>query len=175
MRIIETDRLYLREFALQDADFLFTLNNDEEVLKFTGDSAFIDESEAITFLNNYNDYEKNGFGRWVVVKKDTDEAIGWNGIKLNEENLIDIGFRFYRKEWNKGYATESSLGVLDYSFNKVGCDKIIGRASINNIPSIRVLEKIKMNFWKQGNVEGLDESLYYTITKNQYSNLFPTS
>lgn len=171
MRIIETKRLYLREFIIQDAEFLFALNNDEEVLKFTGDKPFENVSEAFEFIKNYKDYKLNGFGRWVVISKKSGEPIGWNGIKLNEENLIDIGFRFFKKDWNRGYATESSIGVLDYSFTKIGCNQVIGRASIDNAASIKVLEKLNMKFWKNGDVQGLNKSVYYSMTKDQYFDL----
>lgn len=163
--IIETDRLILRELDSNDSVHFYNLNSDPEVLKYTGDAPFSSIADAEEFLINYKDYQKNGFGRWAVILKETNSFIGWNGLKLNEENLIDIGFRFFKKEWGKGYATESAKAVIKYGFESLNLNEIIGRASKNNIPSIKVLEKIKMSFWKQDSFEGVEDSVYYRIYK----------
>jgi RimJ/RimL family protein N-acetyltransferase len=63
----------------------------------------------------------------------------------------DIGFRFFRKFWGRGYATESAAACLDYGFGQLGLHRIIGRAMELNTASIRVLEKIGMR--KVGPVE----------------------
>jgi RimJ/RimL family protein N-acetyltransferase len=164
-RIIETDRLILRELNRNDSLSFYNLNSDSEILKFTGDKPFSSVSEAEKFLINYSDYNKNGFGRWAVILKETNCFIGWCGLKLNEENLIDIGFRFFKKEWGKGYATESAKACIVYGFNHLNLNEIIGRASKDNISSIKVLEKINMMFWKLGSFEGVEDSVYYKICK----------
>ena len=162
-KIIETDRLILRELNTNDSVHFYNLNNDPEVLKYTGDAPFSSIADAEKFLTNYRDYQINGFGRWAVILKETNSFIGWNGLKLNEENLIDIGFRFFKKEWGKGYATESAKAVIKYGFESLNLNEIIGRASKNNIPSIKVLERINMSFWKQDRFEGVEDSVYYRI------------
>ena len=164
--IIETNRLVLRELDIIDSENVFYLNSDTEVLKYTGDLPFSSIAAAENFLLNYSDYRKNGFGRWAVILKETESFIGWCGLKLNEENLVDIGFRFFKNEWGKGYATESAKAVLDYGFNTLKLKEIIGRSSKDNISSISVLEKLNMTFWKYDNFEGVEESVYYRIKKN---------
>ncbi|MBT3587817.1 MAG: GNAT family N-acetyltransferase [Flavobacteriaceae bacterium] len=167
-KITETNRLILRELDSNDSENFFNLNSDPEVLKYTGDLPFSSIVDAKKFLINYSDYKENGSGRWAVILKETESFIGWSGLKLNEENLVDIGFRFFKKEWGKGYATESAKAVLDYGFTILKLKEIIGRASKDNISSIRVLEKLKMTFWKQDRFMGVEESLYYRIKKNDY-------
>ena len=166
-KIIESERLILRELDIKDSESFFKLNSDPLVLKYTGDVPFSSITAAETFLLNYSDYKKNGYGRWAVILKETSSFIGWCGLKLNEENLIDIGFRFFKEEWGKGFATESAKSVIDYGFNILKLKEIIGRASKNNISSIRVLEKLNMNFWKENSFEGVEESVYYRI-KNPF-------
>lgn len=167
--ILQTDRLLLRKFNSSDAQHMFDLNTDAEVLKFTGDLPFNSINEAKKFLKNYTDYQKNGFGRWAVILKSNGKFIGWCGLKLNEENLVDIGFRFFKQEWNKGYATEATNGVLNYGFEKLNLSTIIGRVSSNNAASIKVLEKAQMIFWKEEYCEGLGLAKYYKIEKETYS------
>lgn len=165
--ILETNRLILRTFSIEDAKSMFKLNLDNDVLKYTGDKPFKSIKDAELFLKNYSDYNKNGFGRWSVFLKN-DEYIGWCGLKLNEENTIDIGFRFFKKYWNNGYATESAKACLNYGFTKLNLKEIIGRTDNRNIGSKKVLEKINMNFWKKGNFEGVENGYYYKITKEQF-------
>ena len=147
--ILETERLYLREFIDTDGFHFYHLNNDEEVMKYTGNVPFGNVEKANSFIRNYNDYEKNGFGRWAVCLQDTNEFLGWCGLKLeNEKNEVDLGFRFYREHWNKGYATESAKACVKLGFEKLELLKIVGRAYIENKASIEVLKKCNFKFKK---------------------------
>ena len=62
-QIIETNRLILREFEINDSENFFYLNLDSEVLKYTGDLPFSSVLDANSFLINYSEYKRNGFGR----------------------------------------------------------------------------------------------------------------
>ncbi|WP_196889253.1 GNAT family N-acetyltransferase [Aureivirga sp. CE67] len=167
-KILETNRLILREFSVSDAENMFLLNEDLEVLKFTGDIPFDNIEKAKTFLENYDQYSKNGYGRWAVVLKENNEFIGWCGLKFNEENYTDIGFRFFQKHWNKGFATEAAKATLDYGFETLKLDEIIGRVATENFASIKVLEKLGMHFWKHDTCKGIENSRYYKLKKNDY-------
>ena len=90
------------------------------------------------------------------------------GLKLNEQNLVDLGFRFFRKEWNKGYATEAAHACLEYGFLELDLKEIIGRVARQNKASIKVLEKLSMDYWKNDSCKGIEDSLYYRITKEKY-------
>lgn len=163
--ILETERLILRELTPDDAKDVYELNLNINNIKYTGDKPFRDEKEAKTFLENYKDYELNGYGRWYVIKKSTNEFIGWCGLKYGEmENETDIGFRFFEEEWNKGYATESAIACLNYGFKKLNLKRIIGRAMKENIGSIKVLEKIGLKYEKEVEFDG-KEAVIYKIEK----------
>ena len=163
--IIETVRLKLREFNIGDAINLFQLNLDPEVIKFTGDLPFKNIEEAEKFIENYQEYKKHGFGRWAVEEKESKQFIGWCGLKLNEENYIDLGFRILKPEWKKGYATEAAKACIEYGFENLKLNLIIARTFEQNYPSQKVLEKIGMAFWKRQYCEGLGQTLYYKIEK----------
>lgn len=166
--IIKTERLQLRELTIQDATDFYQLNLDDEVIKYTGDVAFVSIKEAEKFLKNYTDYTQNGFGRWAVIHKKTNNFLGWCGLKKNEEGFIDLGYRFYRKEWGNGYATESAKACLDYGFNQLGLKEIIARTATENIASIKVLEKLGMLFYKTDECDGISNARYYKLTKQDY-------
>ncbi len=146
-KIIETNRLYLRELSIRDAENFYFLNLDEEVIRYTGDKPFETIEDAKLFLENYNPYIEYGYGRWAVIDKSNEEFLGWCGLKFSSElQETDIGFRFYKKHWNNGFATESAKACLDYGFEKLKLQRIVGRAMEANIASIKVLEKIEMKY-----------------------------
>ena len=151
--ILETPRLLLREFREADALHFFELNEDPEVIRYTGDLPFASAEEARRFLLDYDRYKKYGYGRWAVLLKETEAGpawIGWCGLKyIPELNETDIGFRFFRRYWGKGYATEAARACLEYGFRRLGLKRIVGRAMKENGASVRVLEKIGLEFWKE--------------------------
>ncbi len=169
--IFETSRLLLREFNLEDASNLFHLNSNPNVVRYTGDEAFEAIEEAKLFLENYQDYHLNGYGRWAVITKENNRFIGWCGLKLSD-NETDIGFRFFEEEWNKGYATESALACLEYGFEQLRINQIVGRAMRANVASIKVLEKIGLTFEKDFVFEDQEGVLYKIETKSEKQLIF---
>lgn len=168
--ILKTERLILREFEISDAQNMFDLNADPEVIRYTGDPPFGSVDEAKVFLENYSDYLKNAYGRWAVILKESNEFIGWCGLKYHEEGYVDIGFRFFKSRWGKGYASEASKATLAYGFKTLNLDEIIARVIAENIASVRVLEKLNMQFFKHDTCHGFENSRYYRISKKQFCN-----
>lgn len=161
--ILETERLYLREFIKSDGFHFFHLNNDPDVLKYTGNDPFKTLDEATKFIENYPDYKRNGFGRWAVCSKENDVFLGWCGLKYDTElKETDLGFRFYKKYWGQNFATEAALACIQYGFEVLQLKEIVGRAYAANKASIRVLEKCAMHFQKEFLYDG-KPAVFYTI------------
>ena len=166
--ILKTERLLLRELTPDDAENLYKLNLNPNVIKYTGNSAFKDIDETREFLENYPDYKLNGFGRWAVIEKSNNQFLGWCGLKY-DQNLdeTDIGFRFFEEHWNKGFATESAKACLDYGFENLNLTSIIGRAMVENVASIKVLEKIGLSFKKEFDFDEKSKGAIYKIHKQK--------
>ena len=162
MKIIaQTERLILREFIIDDAIYFYKMNNDPEVIQYTGDNAFTSLEDAKEFLSNYNQYELNNMGRWAVCLKDTNEFLGWCGLKYHpKDNIVEVGYRFYKKHWNKGYATESAKASIDYGFKTLKLSKIYAHAHVENLNSHQVIKKCGMEFVKEFDYEGIPANLY---------------
>ncbi|WP_060874318.1 GNAT family N-acetyltransferase [Myroides odoratus] len=159
--IAETPRLLLRELQPTDAQSFYALNANPNVIRYTGNTAFATVEEAKEFLENYNDYKLNGYGRWAVILKDSGQFIGWCGLKYDgDTQQTDIGFRFFEEEWGKGYATESAEACLRIGFDQLGLACIIGRAMKANIASICVLEKLGLTYEQDIVLEGEEAVLY---------------
>lgn len=159
--VLETQRLYLREMLPSDAENAYLLNLDPEVLRYTGDEAFQSTEEAKTFLEAYASYKLYGFGRWAVIRKEDDAFLGWCGLKYTPElDEYDIGYRFMKKYWNQGYATEAAIPCMKLGSERFGMKRIVGRARTENIASIKVLEKLGLIFWKQYMEDGEAWEIY---------------
>jgi len=169
--ILESERLLLREFKISDAKKMYQLNSDPDVIRYTGDGPFDSIESAVQFLENYSDYSKNGFGRWVCIDKKFKEFIGWCGLKKHQDEVVDIGYRFFKKDWGKGFATESAKASLEYGFKNLNLPEIIGRSDAANIASIHVLKKLNMQFWKKKSIDGIGNALIYKINKYQFFNV----
>ena len=148
----ETKRLIIRPFTLNDVDAAYEVNRDPEISKYTGDGGPKSREEIERILRDrvLADYQKYGYGRYAVIHKETQENIGFSGLKyLPEMNEVDLGYRFSKKYWGNGIATESCHPFLEFGFNALKLKKIIGLVLPENIASIRVLEKLGFSFQKK--------------------------
>jgi len=160
--VIETDRLLLRTFTQDDAPLLFELNSDPAVTVYTLDlMTDLDHARQVLVEVILPQYALYNHGRWAVHLKDNLEFIGWCGLKyILERDEVDIGYRFMKKFWGWGYATESAHASLQYGFKKIGLQKIIGRALPGNLASIHVLEKCGMHYIGEEYIDGLLHKTY---------------
>lgn len=167
---IETERLLLREFRLSDSHGIFELNGDPEVIRYTGDEPFADLHAAEEFLRGYAPYASEGFGRWAVLRRSDDAFLGFCGLRYLENGDVDLGYRFMKKYWGQGYATESARACLDFAFLTKDLPEVIARVSPDNVASIHVLEKLGMHYYKKDYCGGIPDSFYYKITSENWKN-----
>lgn len=160
--VIETERLLLRTFTELDAALIYELNFDPDVTRYTHDPVKdIAHAREILEKTIIPQYALYNHGRWAVHLKPTLEFLGWCGLKYRPElNEIDLGYRFKKKSWGKGYATEAAYASIRYGFNKLNLKRIVGRAEIDNIGSWKVLEKCGMTFIGDEEVDGYPVKTY---------------
>lgn len=146
-RILETSRLFLREIQTEDFDDLLRMNSDPEVMKYVGDGSTRDHAQMVRELDMLMSHytRKPGLGIWATISKDSNIFVGASGL-VHYDNTpeIEVGYRMLKEHWNNGYATEASLGLLNYGFSSLGLKKIVSSAHVDNKPSRRVMEKIGM-------------------------------
>jgi RimJ/RimL family protein N-acetyltransferase len=167
MTICETERLILREITSEDAEYDYLLNQDPEVLKYTGETAFESIEAAKYFLEHEDQYKKYGFGRWAVIDKTENNFLGWCGLKYtsNPEEL-DLGFRFNKKYWNIDFAAESVKACVNLGFNRFGMETIVGRAVKENTDFIHLFEKIGLKYYRDSKYIG-QAGVIYKIEKTE--------
>jgi len=152
--MIETKRCLIRKFKKSDYKSLFILDSNQEVHKYLYNNPITTFQDSKFYIQKLlNDYQDYGVGRLYVSDKKTKEFIGWAGLKYNtlklndRINYFDIGYRILPEFWNKGFATELSLEIIDYyKKNFQSISSIIGITRHDNIASIRVLNKCGLIF-----------------------------
>lgn len=164
---IETERLILRELLESDAEKMFEMDSNPNVHIFVGKKPLKNINETHEHIRLIQQQYKNfGTGRWAVVLKETDEFIGWSGIKFitslinNHQNFYEIGYRFNEKYWGKGFATESGKALIDYSFNVMKVEALYAYAHEGNENSRNVLEKLGLKYINSFEYEGETEVWY---------------
>lgn len=149
MNTLETGRLRLREFSVDDSQFIIELLNEPSFIRNIGDRNVHNTEDAHRYLQNgpLASYAKNGFGLYAVILKETSELIGMCGlIKRDQLQDVDIGYAFLPRFWSKGYALEAVSAVKSHGRDVVGLKRLVAIVDPGNDPSIRVLEKIGMKF-----------------------------
>jgi RimJ/RimL family protein N-acetyltransferase len=132
----------LRALTVEDAAAFYSLNSNPEVMRFTGEPRLKSLEEARNALTRYPDFDKVGYGRWGCVSKENKRVIGFCGLKfLDDLNAVDVGYRLLPEYWGRGLATEACLASVNFGFEVLKLDRIIGLVLPDNVASIRVLEK----------------------------------
>lgn len=147
--MIETERLLLREFTLDDAEVYLTLCSHPLITRHVGGPAMttLDEARASLLERPIADYRKHGYGRLACVLKSTGAVIGFAGLKyLDDLCDVDIGYRYLPEYWGKGLATEAGGPLIEYGFKQLQLPRILGLVDLDNIASARVLEKLGLTF-----------------------------
>jgi RimJ/RimL family protein N-acetyltransferase len=161
--ILETERLRLREFILSDADFIVALLNSPGWLKYIGDRNVRTTEQATAYLQNnlLKSYEVNGYGSWLVEKKDNGQAIGSCGI-INRETLEtpDIGYAFLPEHTDLGYAYECAAATMSFAKEQLHIPKISAIVAPANERSVKLLKKIGLHYVKTFCMPNSQEELH---------------
>ncbi len=144
MTFIETPRLLLRPHQKDDVAFMVKLNSDPQVVRYTGDVAFKNDDEAAEIIAVLEEhFAARQLGRLLVIERQSAQPIGWCGFNWHPKvQGVDLGFRFLRKKWGHGFATEVGAACLRWIHANTDIDHIFARAIPENIGSVRVLEKL---------------------------------
>ncbi|MFC2108847.1 GNAT family N-acetyltransferase [Candidatus Bipolaricaulota bacterium] len=151
---LETGRLILRRLTMDDADNLFELDSDPEVMRFlTGgiphSREFIVGKALPHYLSYYDRFDEFGF--WAAIERLTRDFMGWFHFRPSRENSeeIELGYRLKKATWARGFATEGSIALIEKGFRTLGVSKVVATAMAPNARSRRVMEKAGLQFEKE--------------------------
>jgi len=178
---IETERLIMRPFTLDDLPALVRIRTKEEVSRYLGTAALQTPEFVEERLRLYLEcYRRHGFGVAAGAEKSGGEMIGWGGLQPlefgwnglqpegGEVGEIEVGYGFDTPYWGKGYATEVAAAWLRYGFEHAGLARIVAVASPENRSSWHVMEKLGMKYETTGQHYG-SECVLYAISRDEFT------
>jgi RimJ/RimL family protein N-acetyltransferase len=169
MQILETERLILRHFLLDDLDSLFALYCDPDVSQYIPDAPRTYEEtreELEWFMNGHPKHPE--LGLWATMHKEKGEFIGRCGLlpwTIDGKDEVEVAYLISKAYWRQGLGTEAAQAILDYGFEKLHLPRLICLVDEDNLASIKVAENIGMTFEKEGKDE-MGSFLLYSINKS---------
>lgn len=166
--VIETERLRLRMLRDSDLDDLAALFADPDVMRYVGNGQPTDRAEAEKALASIiAHWEREGFGRWAIEDKHTNEFLGYGGLR-SLFGMPEVVYHFAKRHWGKGLATEMARAALNFGFNVKGFDRVVAVAKPGNTASVHVMEKIGMHFEKRTSYYDI-EVIQYAINRDEFT------
>ena len=158
LTVNDTARLSIELMSRDDADLLFELDQDPEVMRYINGGKMTSrkdlEEKMIPRMEQYRNTEK-GWGLWKVIVKDNAQFIGWILVRpmaffsdQPELENLELGWRFKQESWGKGYATEAAKAVMQALTNKGGITQLSAIAMPGNTGSINIMKKLGMTYIK---------------------------
>jgi len=168
----QTSRLLLRPRSMADFAACLAMDREPEVTRYI-QGPWNDPEKHERFL--IDRLEKDwgpGLGYWsIFARQSPDQLIGWV-LLIPYEALgpeIDIGWRLRRAAWGRGFASEAARPIVEHAFQKLGLPRIVADIDPRNIASIRVAEKIGMQFAGDGEYANGAPCKAYVMTKDDFA------
>ncbi len=143
---LATERLLLRPATLEDLDAWLAISRDAEEAWFGAPSSTLDDARA-SITKHIAHHEQHGFGLWAVELRAGGNVVGVAGLAhLEDGPEIEVGYRFLRESWGRGYATEAARAAIAFGLGELGLERIVAVTRPNNRASRRVMEKCGLSF-----------------------------
>ena len=158
--IIETKRLGLRFLQKEDIDYLAKLNSDPDVRQFFPDGTQNREQTELRLNDFISYYETKGLPCFVMFELESGEFVGRCGFSPVESGEIEVGYLLHKKFWGKGLASEVLTTLLEWAKQNIYADYIVAFAPLEHIASQRVMQKCRMEHYKNDTAKGVQCSFY---------------
>ncbi len=176
-KLIETERLILRQFKAEDNIYMFkNWANDDEVTKFLTWRAHKSVEDSTKVISSWvQSYKAPDFYNWAICLKETGEPIGNIAVVRYSKDLgvPYMGYCIGRAYWHKGITAEALKGVIDFLFNEVNVPSILAAHDVNNPHSGGVMQKAGLRYTKTiyaqtTNNQGVCDVKVYVLTQEEY-------
>ena len=171
MTVMETERLWLREYTEDDYDAVYAMVSDPETMQHYPKP--YDAAGARRWLAwSMQNYRERGFGWWALIRKDTGEYIGDCGLTLQPidgENLPEIGYHLDKAHWRQGFGKEAARAVRDWTFANTAFDRVYSYMTAENAGAWKTAEAMGMKRIGAYTDEGYGEMFVYAITREEWA------
>jgi len=173
--IFTTQRLIIRNLKAEDFEGFHEMQNDPEVMKYTGSPVQTAQENKQDLDRVIKLYDKtdNVFWVWAIERKLDGAFVGTCAIvrddpRQNYEAKDEIGYRFLRSYWGNGYGNEITEGLLKFAFTEFGKELLIAEVDELNAASVKILDRhmhLKNSYF---NERDQSNDRYYEITKSEF-------
>ena len=166
--IARSQRLYLREVTLEDAEVFFRMDSDPMVMRHIGDGSIVTDPDVTRaalsrIIAAYP--TRPGLGLWACCLLDGSACVGWLALKPCPLRFpdaaegdgvepttphIEIGYRLIPECWGRGYATEMTVTLLKHAFDGLGLERVVAACTPANAASSRVMVKAGLTYQGEG-------------------------
>lgn len=172
---LRTSRLILRPPADADLDGFAAMNADPEVMRYIGAGRLRTREETGAGLRHViDDWNRKGYGLFSVDSAESGEFLGW--VTLAEPLFlpqvlpaVEIGWRFLRAHWGRGYATEAAQATMRFAFDDRGFERLVSIRHADNHASRRVMEKLGMRRQLETTVPATGQAVVvHAVTRDEF-------
>ena len=163
---VETARLEIREWTLDDFEEFASLMADPEVMRFSLKGPLSPEEARELFQKRILDHYKNGFGLWALMFKEEQKIIGFAGLitqEIDGEKKIELAYRLLPRYWSRGLALEAARAICTYAFTILKLKELISIIEPDNTRSIRLAERIGMQPLKMTQFHHINVYIYALV------------
>lgn len=177
MPTFETTRLVLRMPTAADIGPLDEMDGDPDVMRYIGDGNVHPRTTAQTAAlvqAARRRWDERGYGLLSVTSRQTGEFLGWVTLAVPEFlpqvlPAVEIGWRFLRRHWGHGYATEAARPLLHHGFTACGLERIVSIRHVENTASGRVMDKLGLRQVGETVVPRTGQPVaVYAVTRAEY-------
>ena len=148
--MIETERLWLRDWREEDIEPFIRHLNVEPVMRWLAGVRTPEQQEAAVRERFMLWQQTLGFTFWVVERKEDGELLGFCGLKIADdpqspvEGEYEVGWRLREDAWGKGYAKEAAIASLYFAFDRLGAERVVALTVDGNAPSWGLMIRLGM-------------------------------
>ena len=172
---LETERLWLCAWSESDLEIARPIFTDPDVMRYINGGQPLADADIHSFIaRQQNHFRSRGFCFWKLLLKQQERRFagfcGLQPLELDGESEVEIGWRLMKENWNRGLATEAACAALNHTVKKARLSRVIAIAMPENRPSLRVMEKLGMNFERATRKAGFDVVVYsrnFAVQENQ--------
>lgn len=172
--VLETPRLRLRPFTLEDVDDLFALGSDPEVMRYGSRPPWTLRAEAEARLQTFLTASPDAW-QWVIAERATGRFLGncalFNGVSAHAR--CEVGYSLARAEQGQGFASEAVRRILTHAFESLAMKRIEADVDPRNERSWRLLEKL--GFRREGHLRErwrvggeVQDAFLYGLLKSEF-------
>jgi len=162
--VFTSERLGYRTIKENDFDDWFTLDGNSEVRSFFPSGVLDQQSVKDKIKKNIEFFNDNGFGQFTTIELDAGEFVGRCGFGMLPTGEIEVGYVFLPKFWGKGLASEALIALIEWAkLNIHSVNSIVALTPTNHAASERVMQKVGMQYYKNGFKDG-QECVFYKVT-----------